>query len=130
MGLLYTIAKWSVNKLIKRGVDLTDIVDTDKKTKVVREAIAQINHDLFTLQDEFGVKRADIIELQSEVLKTIEPVYITMLAESNDNMLKTTMTKHWIDQLTTINTAIEEHEIIINDFNKKHEQLRILENKI
>jgi hypothetical protein len=130
MGLLYNIAKWSVNRLIKQGVDLSDIVETDQHTKKIREVAAQVNEDLFNLQDEFGVKRAQIIELQSELLKSIEPTYITMLAESNDSMLQTTMTKHWIDGITEINDAIAEHEIIVNDFNKKHEQLRILESKL
>lgn len=130
MGLLYNIAKWSVNRLIKQGVDLSDIVETDQHTKKIREAAAQINEDLFNLQDEFGVKRAEIIKLQSELLKSIEPTYITMLAESSDSMLQTTMTKHWIDGITEINDAIAEHEIIVNDFNKKHEQLRILESKL
>lgn len=130
MGLLYNIAKWSVNRLVRRGVDLTDLVQIDKHTKKIREATAQINEDLFNLQDEFGVKRAEIIELQSQLLKSIEPTYITMLAESNDSMLQTTMTKHWIDGVTEINDAIAEHEIIVNDFNKKHEQLRILESKL
>lgn len=130
MGLLYNIAKWSVNRLIRQGVDLSDIVDTDQHTKKIREVTAQINEDLFNLQDEFGVKRAEIIELQSELLKAIEPVYITMLAESSNSMLQTTMTKHWIDKITEINDAIGEHEIIVNDFNKKHEQLRILESKL
>lgn len=130
MGLLYNIAKWSVNRLIKQGVDLSDIVETDQHTKKIREAAAQINEDLFNLQDEFGVKRAEIIKLQSELLKSIEPTYITMLAESSDSMLQTTMTKHWIDGITEINDAIAQHEIIVNDFNKKHEQLRILESKL
>lgn len=130
MGLLYNIAKWSVNRLIRKGVDLSDIVETDQHTKKIREVTAQINEDLFNLQDEFGVKRAEIIELQSELLKSIEPVYITMLAETSDSMLQTTMTKHWIDKITEINDTIAEHEIIVNDFNKKHEQLRILESKL
>lgn len=130
MGLLYNIAKWSVNRLIKQGVDLSDIIETDQHTKKIREVAAQINEDLFNLQDEFGVKRAEIIKLQSELLKSIEPTYITMLAESSDSMLQTTMTKHWIDGITEINDAIAQHEIIVNDFNKKHEQLRILESKL
>lgn len=130
MGLLYNIAKWSVNRLIRQGVDLSDIVEADQRTKNIREAAAKINEDLFNLQDEFGVKRAEIIELQSELLKSIEPVYITMLAESSDSMLQTTMTKQWIDRIEEINDVIHEHEIIVNDFNKKHEQLRILESKL
>lgn len=130
MGLLYKIAKWSVNKLIKNGVDLSDIVETDPKDKRLREIATQLNDDLVNLQNDFSVKRAEIIELQTELLRAIEPTYITMLAESKDSMVQTTMTKHWVDGLDEINKAIYDHEAIVNDFNKKHEQLRILESRL
>lgn len=130
MGILYNIAKWSVNKLVKKGVDLTELVEIDENTKKARESIIIIDQELLRLQDEFSVKRADIIALQSELLKSLEPVYITMLAESTDSMLQTIMTKQWIDKITLINDFIQEHEIIVNDFNEKHEQLIILESRL
>ncbi len=130
MGLLYKIAEWSVNKLIKKGVDLTDLVQTDEHSKRVRQVAQKLNDDMLMLQDEFSIKRAQIIELQSELIRTIEPIYITMLADSKDPMVQTTMTKHWIDKLDEINYAIGEHETTVNEFNKKHEQLRILESKL
>ncbi len=130
MGLLYKIAKWSVNRLIRKGVDLTDLVETDKRTQNIREIAQKLNDEMFTLQDEFSIKRAQIIELQSELIRAIEPIYITMLAESKDSMVQTTMTKHWIDKLDEINYAIGEHETTVKEFNKKHEQLRILESKL
>jgi DNA topoisomerase IA len=68
--------------------------------------------------------------LQSQLIQAVEPVYITMLAESKDSMVQTTMTKHWIDKLDEINHAITEHETMVSNFNKKHEQLRILESKL
>ena len=46
MGLLYSIAKWSVNKLIKQGIDLTDIVETDDYTKRIRSAAISLNEKL------------------------------------------------------------------------------------
>jgi hypothetical protein len=130
MGLLYKIAKWSVNKLIKKGVDLTNLVETDEHTQKVRGVAQRLNDDMVMLQNDFSIKRAEIIELQTQLIQTIEPVYITMLAESKDSMVQTTMTKHWVDKLDEINYAIIEHETMVSDFNKKHEQLRILESKL
>jgi hypothetical protein len=130
MGLLYKIAKWSVNKLIKRGVDLTNLVETDEHTQKVRGVVQRLNDDMVMLQNDFSIKRAEIIELQTQLIQAIEPVYITMLAESKDSMVQTTMTKHWVDKLDEINYAIIEHETMVSDFNKKHEQLRILESKL
>jgi len=130
MGLLYKIAKWSVNKLIKKGVDLTDLVETDEHTQKIREVAHRWTADMVMLQNDFSIKRAEIIELQSQLIQAVEPVYITMLAESKDSMIQTTMTKHWIDKLDEINHAITEHETMVSNFNKKHEQLRILESKL
>lgn len=126
MGILYKIAKWSVNKLIKRGVDLTDLVETDELTKKVREASNVLNEELITLQDKFALKRVEIIELQNQLIESIEPTIMTLLADSNDNMAKTIMTKIWYDKMVMINKAINEHEALIADFSKKYEQLQYL----
>ena len=130
MGLLYNIAKWSVNKLIKQGVDLTDIVETDDLTKRIRNAANSLNQELISLQDQFALKRIEIIELQSQLIEEMEPTVMHLLAETEDNIVKTTMTKIWYDKMTVINKVIDEHELLIADFTKKHEQLQKLESKL
>lgn len=130
MGLLYSIAKWSVNKLIKRGVDLTDIVETDDYTKRVRNAANSLNGELIALQDQFALKRVEIIELQNELIDLIEPTVMWLLAETEDNTVKTTMTALWYDKMAVINKAVDEHEALIDNFSKKHEQLQKLESKL
>ena len=130
MGLLYNIAKWSVNKLIKRGVDLTNIVETDDYTKRVRNAANSLNGELIALQDQFALKRVEIIELQNELIELIEPTVMWLLAETEDNMVKTTMTTLWYDKMIVINKAVDEHEALIDNFSKKHEQLQKLESKL
>jgi hypothetical protein len=130
MGLLYSIAKWSVNKLIKRGVDLTNLVETDDLTKRIRTAANSLNEELIGLQDKFALKRVEIIELQNQLIEVIEPTVMTLLAETEDNLVKTTMTKIWYDKMTMINKAVDEHEDLIADFAKKHEQLQKLESKL
>jgi hypothetical protein len=130
MGVLYTIAKWSVNKLIRKGVDLSDLVETDGLTKSIRSAANILNQELVELQDKFALKRVEIIELQNELIETIEPTVMTLLAETDDNIVKTTMTKIWYDKMVMINKAIDEHETIIANFAKKHEQLQKLESKL
>ena len=130
MGLLYSIAKWSVNKLIKRGVDLTDIVETDDYTKRVRNAANSLNGELIALQDQFALKRVEIIELQNELIDLIEPTVMWLLAETEDNTVKTTMTALWYDKMVVINKAVDEHEALVDNFSKKHEQLQKLESKL
>ena len=130
MGVLYSIAKWSVNKLIKQGVDLTDIVQTDDHTKRIRNAANSLNQELISLQDQFALKRVEIIELQNQLLEVIAPTVMYLLSETDDNTVKTTMTKIWYDKMTLINKAVDEHELLIVDFAKKHEQLQKLESKL
>lgn len=130
MGLLYSIAKWSVNKLIKQGVDLTNLVETDDLTKRIRNAANSLNEELIGLQDQFALKRVEIIELQNQLIEVIEPTVMHLLAETDDNVVKTTMTKIWYDKMTMINKAVDEHEVLIADFAKKHEQLQKLESKL
>jgi hypothetical protein len=130
MGLLYSIAKWSVNKLIKQGVDLSNIVETDDYTKRIRNAANSLNEELIGLQDKFALKRVEIIELQNELIDVIEPTVMNLLAETEDNLVKTTMTKIWYDKMIMINKAVDEHEALIADFSKKHEQLQKLESKL
>jgi hypothetical protein len=130
MGVLYSIAKWSVNKLIKQGVDLTDIVQTDDHTKRIRNAANSLNQELISLQDQFALKRVEIIELQNQLIEVIEPTVMYLLSETDDNTVKTTMTKIWYDKMTLINKAVDEHELLIVDFAKKHEQLQKLESKL
>jgi hypothetical protein len=130
MGVLYSIAKWSVNKLIKQGVDLTDIVQTDDHTKRIRNAANSLNQELISLQHQFALKRVEIIELQNQLIEVIEPTVMYLLSETDDNTVKTTMTKIWYDKMTLINKAVDEHELLIVDFAKKHEQLQKLESKL
>jgi hypothetical protein len=130
MRLLYRIAKWSVNKLIKNGVDLTDLVEVDKNTKLLREASYSLNQELVEIQDKFCIKRSEIIKAQSDLIFSVEPVYLTQLAESKDSMVQTTMTKHWIDNLDQINSLIDQHEELIATFDHKHNQLKAIETKI
>jgi hypothetical protein len=130
MRLLYKIAKWSVNKLIKKGVDLTDIVETDDLTKRIRNAANSLNQELISLQDEFSLKRVEIIDLQNDLIETMTPTIMTLLAETNDHTVKTTMTKIWYDKMIKINEAVDTHEELIANFAKKHEQLQKLESKL
>jgi len=130
MGLLYKITKWGVNRLIKQGVDLSNLVDVDKTTKLLREASLSLNNDLVNIQDQFCVKRSEIIKAQNELIVSVEPLYLTFLAESKDASVQTTMTKHWLDHLDNINTLIDEHEELISKFDEKHNQLKAIETKL
>jgi hypothetical protein len=129
MGLVYKIAKWSVNRLIKKGVNLSGLVTTTIKDSEVKNLIINLNDGLNELQEKFSLKRAEIIVEQTKLINEIEPTYITMLAESKDGFTQTTMTKHWVDYLGLIDQLVYEHECLISEFNEKHEHLKKIEDK-
>ena len=129
MGLVYKIAKWSVNRLIKKGVDLSNLVTSTVKDDTLKKMVTNLNDELNTLHAKFSIKRAEIIDEQTKLINAIEPTYITMLAEAKDSFTQTTMTKHWMDHLDLIDQLVYEHECLINEFGEKHEQLKQIEDK-
>ncbi len=123
MGLTYKIAKWSVNRLIKRGENLSDIVNTTKEEKELKLTILKLNEELTELMTSIDTKRGEIVTEQSALLNLVEGSYMTMLAESKDNLEKTTMTKVWVDSYESINDLITIHENLISLYESKNDEL-------
>lgn len=129
MGLTYKIAKWSVNKLIKRGVDLSGIVNISEEDKKLKSSILELNEALTEIMTEIDTKRAEIVSEQSTLLNLIEGPYMNMLAESKDNLEKTTMTKVWLDSYDSINNLITIHENLISLYESKNDELSKIQDK-
>lgn len=120
MGLTYKIAKWSINKLIKNGVDLSEIVNSSPEEVELKNLILKINNELDSLRDAFNIKRAEIIEEQTNLINMVEPYYMTMLGQSNDSLEQTTMTKLWMDKFSEIDELVDVHEKLIETYNEKY----------
>lgn len=129
MGLTYKIAKWSVNKLIKRGVDLSGIVNISEEDKKLKSSVLELNEALTEIMTEIDTKRAEIVSEQSTLLNLIEGPYMNMLAESKDNLEKTTMTKVWLDSYDSINNLITIHENLISLYESKNDELTKIQEK-
>lgn len=129
MGLTYKIAKWSVNKLIKRGVDLSGIVNISEEDKKLKSSVLELNEALTEIMTEIDTKRAEIVSEQSALLNLIEGPYMNMLAESKDNLEKTTMTKVWLDSYDSINNLITIHENLISLYESKNDELTKIQEK-
>lgn len=129
MGLTRKIAKWSLGRLLNKGDDLSTLFVLTKERQELKEEISKLNEELNLLSNQFNIKRAEIIEEQTDLINIVEPSYMTMLAESKDNTLKTTMTKIWLDKFNTIDSMVEEHEKLIQLYAKKHQELLIKESE-
>jgi hypothetical protein len=110
--ILFAIAQGLLTILRQRGVDISQLKPITKKEKEVE----QLSNQLYDLQATISIKRAEIVEVQRNLIVNIEPVVFDVLAKTDDSWQKTTLTKIWMEKLNDINTRIEEHEELLGDF--------------
>jgi hypothetical protein len=110
--ILFAITEGLLTILRQRGVDISKLKPQTKKEKEVEELSSQ----LYDLQAVISIKRAEIVETQRNLIINVEPVLLNVLAETEDNWQKTTLTKIWMEKLNEINTKIEEHEELLGEF--------------
>ena len=87
---------------------------------LLKSLILKTNNELDSLRDEFNIKRAEIIEEQTNLINMVEPYYMTMLGQSNDSLEQTTMTKLWMDKFSEIDGLVDVHEKLIEAYNEKY----------
>jgi hypothetical protein len=110
--ILFNITEWLLTILKTRGVDITTL---NPKTK--KDVEVEYNkNQLVGLQAQISIKRAEIIDGQRDLLGMIEPTLFNVLGQTNDSWEKTTVTKLWFDKLRTINNLIDEHQVLIKEF--------------
>ena len=110
--ILFNITEWLLTILKTRGVDITTL---NPKTK--KDVEVEYNkNQLVGLQAQISIKRAEIIDGQRDLLGMIEPTLFNVLGQTNDSWGKTTVTKLWFDKLRTINNLIDEHQVLIKEF--------------
>lgn len=114
--ILYSITEWLLRILKTRGVDTSRL---NPKTKNELEFETHSN-SLINLQGEISIKRAEIIDNQRDLLAMVEPTLFSTLGDSKDGWQKTTVTKLWFDKLGEINHLIDEHQILLKEFEETY----------
>ena len=61
---------------------------------------------------DLSVKRADIIDAQTDLLKFSETCLMDLLAKEEDGWKKTYIINNWVDKIEGINKLVEEHKIL------------------
>jgi hypothetical protein len=110
--ILFGIAQGLLTILRQRGVDISQLKPLTKKEKEVEK----LSNQLYDLQATISIKRAEIVEVQRNLIVNIEPVVFDVLAKTDDSWQKTTLTKIWMDKLNDINNKIEDHEKLLGNF--------------
>ena len=124
--ILFAITEALLRVLRKRGVDVSTLRPLTKKEKQVEA----LSNRLYDLQASISIKRAELVEVQKDLIVKMEPIVFSVLAETDDSWQKTTMTKIWMDTLTDINTKIDEHEELLVTFEKTYYNLENTKNAI
>ena len=110
--ILFTITEGLLLLLRKRGVDITQLRPVTNKEK----KIEKLANDLYDLQATISIKRAEIVQIQNDLIVNIEPIIFDILSKTDDNWQKTTVTKLWLDKLHVINSKVGEHEKLLESF--------------
>ena len=124
--ILFSITEALLTILRKRGVDVTRLRPLTKKEK----EIEVLSNRLYDLQANISIKRAEIVDIQKQLIVNMEPVVFNILAETDDSWQKTTMTKIWMDNLGEINKKIDEHEELLQNFETTYYNLENRKNTL
>lgn len=124
--ILFAITEALLRVLRQRGVDVSKLRPLTKK----EIEIESLSNKLYDLQANISIKRAEIVDTQKNLIVNVEPVLLSILAQTEDNWQKTTMTKIWLDSLNDINQKIDEHEELLQVFEATYYNLQNAKNTI
>lgn len=80
--------------------------------------LEQKSNELYVRQHDISIARAEIITRQTQFLSKIEAPFFSLLAETNNNWMKTTLTSLWADEATALRNMVEAHEALLMSFDK------------
>ena len=120
--ILYSITEWLLRILKSRGVNISKL---NPKTRTELE-FDMYSNSLIDLQGKISLKRAEIVDNQRDLLTMVEPTLFSVLNDGKDNWQKTTTTKIWFDKLDEINHLINEHEILLKEFEGTYSKIENL----
>jgi hypothetical protein len=105
-----------IKKINKDGIDL----NTDSTV-----------NELVKIQSEISIKRAEIIEMQRDLMQMVEPVVLNLKNIPGDSEDKTHIIRTWLRGLSNINILIDSHEEMVIKFENLYNKMDTnLKNKI
>jgi hypothetical protein len=119
------------------------ILTLDKAIMLLSKIIKKINKDcidlntdsavneLVKIQSEISIKRAEIIEMQRDLMQMVEPVVLNLKNIPGDSEDKTHIIRTWLRGLSNINILIDSHEEMVIKFENLYNKMDTnLKNKI
>jgi hypothetical protein len=111
------------------------ILTLDKVIMLLSKIIKKINKDcidlntdsavneLVKIQSEISIKRAEIIEMQRDLMQMVEPVVLNLKNIPGDSEDKTHIIRTWLRGLSNINILIDSHEEMVIKFENLYNKM-------
>ena len=109
--ILNKLIKWLFNIVKKVDKNQPELTNNTKIEKFIR------------IQSDISIKRAEIIEMQRDLMQMVEPIILNLKNIPGESENKTYIIRTWLQGLSNINDSIDDHEKLVIEFEGQYNKL-------
>ena len=108
-----------LNKLIKWLFNIVKKVDKNQPELTNNTKV----EEFIRIQSDISIKRAEIIEMQRDLMQMVEPIILNLKNIPGESENKTYVIRTWLQGLSNINDSIDDHEKLVIEFEGQYNKL-------
>ena len=108
-----------LNKLIKWLFNIVKKVDKNQPELTNNTKV----EEFIRIQSDISIKRAEIIEMQRDLMQMVEPIILNLKNIPGESENKTYIIRTWLQGLSNINDSIDDHEKLVIEFEGQYNKL-------
>ena len=108
-----------LNKLIKWLFNIVKKVDKNQPELTNNTKV----EEFIRIQSDISIKRAEIIEMQRDLMQMVEPIILNLKNIPGESENKTYIIRTWLQGLSNINDSIDDHEKLVIEFEEQYNKL-------
>lgn len=109
--ILNKLIKWLFNIIKKVDKNRPELTNNTKVEEFIR------------IQSDISIKRAEIIEMQRDLMQMVEPIILNLKNIPGESENKTYVIRTWLQGLSNINDSIDDHEKLVIEFEEQYNKL-------
>lgn len=109
--ILNKLIDWLFNIIKKIDKDQSKLKNNTKVEEFIR------------IQSDISIKRAEIIEMQRDLMQMVEPIILNLKNIPGEAENKTYIIRTWLQGLSNINDSIDDHEKLVIEFEEQYNKL-------
>lgn len=109
--ILNKLIKWLFNIVKKVDKNQPELTNNTKVEKFIK------------IQSDISIKRAEIIEMQRDLMQMVEPIILNLKNIPGESENKTYVIRTWLQGLSNINDSIDDHEKLVIEFEEQYNKL-------